>query len=75
MIPVSLQDDFEVLPPEAKQQVVDFVAFMKERYARESESKSVDKADIESSFGIVKVNKHVTLEQMDEAVSRMGGEL
>lgn len=73
MIPNALQQDFEVLPPEAKQQVVDFVAFMKARYAKDG--KAAEKDSIESSFGIIKVDRAVTLEQMDEAVRRMGGEL
>lgn len=39
MIPNALQQDFEALPPEAKQQVIDFVAFMKARYSGEGINK------------------------------------
>jgi mRNA-degrading endonuclease RelE of RelBE toxin-antitoxin system len=38
------------LPPEAKQQVQDFVDFLYERYVKDEAKKSGDKSILESSF-------------------------
>ncbi|QLQ32158.1 MAG: hypothetical protein HZT40_11830 [Candidatus Thiothrix singaporensis] len=65
--------DFETLPPDAQQQVIDFIAFIKLRYP--SRKDAPDKPDVGRSFGAIKVKKRVTLEQMDEAIRQRGGEL
>ncbi|MBK8452379.1 MAG: hypothetical protein WAQ53_16140 [Thiofilum sp.] len=65
-------NDFETLPPDAQQQVIDFIAFIKSRY--QTRKTVVQQPNAESSFGVIKVKKKVSLEQMDEAI-RKGGTL
>lgn len=72
MLPPASLDDFNALPPDAKQQVLDFIAFIKQRYQT-----SVKKTHLrnDSSFGAIKAKRRVTLEQMDEAVREGGSAL
>jgi hypothetical protein len=73
MMSNALLKDFETLPLDAQQQVIDFIAFIKSRYqARKS---SLSRNTPESSFGSIKVRKKVTLEQMDEAIRQKGAVL
>lgn len=72
MIPNAVLKDFESLPIDAQQQVIDFIAFIKTRYQMR---KSNPPQNIpESSFGSIKVKKKVTLEQMDEAIRQRSTE-
>ena len=67
MIPAEVIQDYESPPSEAQQQVIDFIAFMKSRYQKPV---PVDEAlNIESSFGLLKANRTVTLEEMDRAIN------
>ena len=73
MIPNAVLKDFESLPIDAQQQVIDFIAFIKSRYQMRKSSQPQNTP--ESSFGSIKVKKKVTLEQMDEAIRQKGAEL
>ncbi|MFI0397509.1 MAG: hypothetical protein ACH34X_00400 [Thiolinea sp.] len=73
MIPNAVLKDFESLPVDAQQQVIDFIAFIKSRYQLRKSSQAQNTP--ESSFGSIKVKKKVTLEQMDEAIRQKGAEL
>jgi len=66
-------EDFETLPPDAQQQVIDFIAFIKSRYQFRKDT--FNKPDVGRSFGVIKVKKRVTLEQMDAAIRQKGGAL
>ncbi len=70
MIPNAVLQDFETLPLDAQQQVIDFIAFIKARY--QARVKKQPQSTLESSFGSIKVKKKVTLEQMDEAIRQRG---
>lgn len=73
MIPNAVLKDFESLPIDAQQQVIDFIAFIKMRYQMRISNQPQHTP--ESSFGSIKVKKKVTLEQMDEAIRQRGAEL
>lgn len=73
MLPAKALEDYEQLPAEAKRQVIDFIEFMKWRYLREQKSKAI--ASIEGSFGLLKTNRSVSLEEMEEAIARQGSRL
>ena len=67
MLPAEVLQDYETLPTEAQRQVIDFIEFMKARYQKtKSESKTSSIED--SSFGLLKANRTVTLDEMDKAV-------
>lgn len=36
MPPMTIQNDFDTLPPDAQRQVVDFIAFIKSRYSHQN---------------------------------------
>lgn len=64
--------DFETLPPDAQQQVIDFIAFIKLRYqARKSINNGLEAA---SAFGAIKVKKSVSLDGMEQAIQQKGSE-
>ena len=73
MIPNAVLRDFETLPLDAQQQIIDFIAFIKSRY----QTRVTKQAPIttESSFGSIKVKKRISLEQMDEAIRQRGAVL
>jgi hypothetical protein len=73
MIPNAVLQDFETLPSDAQQQVIDFIAFIKARY--QTRVTKQPQSTLESSFGSIKVKKKVTLEQMDEAIRQRGAAL
>ena len=73
MIPNAVLQDFETLPSDAQQQVIDFIDFIKARYQARVTKQS--QSTLESSFGSIKVKKNVTLEQMDEAIRQRGATL
>lgn len=73
MLPHIVLKDFEELPIDAQQQVIDFIAFIKERYKNRKSSYSQIKT--ESSFGSIKVKKRVSLEKMDAAIREKGASL
>ena len=73
MMPNAVLQDFETLPPDAQRQIIDFIAFIKSRYQIGKDKLS--KSNTEKSFGVIKVKKRVTLEQMDEAIRQRGGTL
>ena len=73
MLPTHVIEDYEALPPEAQQQVIDFVAFMKSRY--HSLKQGMLDAEIEDSFGILVARKSVTLEEMDKVIRQRGADL
>lgn len=67
MIPTEVLQDYESLPSEAQQQVIDFIAFMKSRYQKPT---PVDETlSIEGSFGLLKANRTITFEEMDRAIN------
>lgn len=68
MLPSTVLQDIEQLPPAAQSQIIDFIEFLKTRYPA---SPSVTQP-IEQTFGVIHVQKRVSLEQMDEAI-RQGG--
>ncbi|UOG90947.1 MAG: DUF2281 domain-containing protein [Candidatus Thiothrix sulfatifontis] len=70
MIPNAVLQDFETLPSDAQQQVIDFIDFIKERY--QARATKQPQRTLESSFGSINVKKKVTLEQMDEAIRQHG---
>jgi imidazolonepropionase-like amidohydrolase len=72
MLPPAILEDFNALPPDAKQQVLDFIAFIKQRYPTPVKKTHLRK---DSSFGAIKAKRRVTLEQMDEAIRTGGGSL
>ncbi|MDX9988729.1 hypothetical protein [Thiothrix unzii] len=73
MIPNAVLQDFETLPLDAQQQVIDFIDFIKARYQARVTKQS--QSTLESSFGSIKVKKKVTLEQMDETIRQRGATL
>jgi hypothetical protein len=73
MLPRATLRDFEELPIDAQQQIIDFIAFIKERYKNRKSSHLQTKT--ESSFGSIKVKKRVSLEQMDAAIRQKGARL
>lgn len=73
MIPITVQRDFETLPLDAQQQIIDFIAFIKSRYQTQVTKQAT--ITTESSFGSIKVKKRVSLEQMDEAIRQRGAAL
>ena len=62
MIPNAIIKDFEALPVDAQQQIIDFIAFIKTRYQTR---KNIQPTALEHSFGSIKVKKLVSLAQMD----------
>jgi hypothetical protein len=68
MLPLTVLQDIEQLPPAAQSQVIDFIEFLKSRYAASASAAPA----IEQTFGVIHVQKRVSLEQMDEAI-RQGG--
>jgi len=72
MIPSSILHDIETLPPEAQSQVVDFIHLIKSRY-----KKKADKYESEEDlgFGLHKVTKNISLEDMDKAIAQRACEL
>ena len=68
MIPNAVLRDFETLPLDGQQQVIDLMAFLKSRYQLRKATQPQN--TLESSFGSVKVKRKVTLEQMNEAIGR-----
>lgn len=73
MIPNTVLQDLETLPLDAQKQVIDFIAFIKERY--QTKVIKQPQSTQEGSFGSIKVKKKVTLEQMDEAIRQRGATL
>lgn len=73
MIPNAVLKDFESLPVDAQQQIIDFIAYIKSRYQTRKSSQPQNTP--ESLFGSIKVKKKVSLEQMDKAVRQRGAEL
>lgn len=69
MLPASILQDIEQLPPAAQSQVIDFIEFMKSRYPVEQTDVQ---SSVEQSFGAIHVKKRVTLEHMDEAIKQGG---
>ena len=62
MIPNAIIKDFEALPVDAQQQIIDFIAFIKTRYQTR---KNIQPTALEHSFGSIEVKKRVSLAQMD----------
>ncbi len=73
MIPATVQQDFDMLPPDAQQQIIDFIQYIKCIHQKKQSITEEQKA--EKSFGMIKVRKKVTLEQMDSAIERAGASL
>ena len=73
MIPNAVLRDFETLPLDAQQQIIDFIAFIKSRY--QTRIAKQPPITTESSFGSIKVKKKISLEQMDEAIRQRGAAL
>ena len=74
MLPAHLIEDYNALPPEAQKQVVDFVAFMKNRYLC-IKTGLLESDEKEDSFGILTARKSVTIEEMDQAIQQRGANL
>ena len=70
MLPSTVLHDIEQLPPVAQSQLIDFVEFLKSRYRVAPSSVQA----VEQTFGVIHVQKSVSIEQMDEAI-RQGGTL
>ena len=73
MLPAKALENYEQLPAEAKQQVIDFIEFIKERYPQGQKNKTI--TSIEDSFGLLKTDRSVSLEEIDEAIKKQGGTL
>lgn len=71
MLPAEVLQDYEKLPSEAQRQVIDFIEFMKARYQKPKPIP--EELSIESSFGLLKAQHTVTLEDMDKAIQVVGG--
>ena len=69
MIPNAIIKDFEALPIDAQQQIIDFIEFIKIRYQTR---KTTQTTTLDHSFGSIKVKKRVSLAQMDEAIRLKG---
>jgi hypothetical protein len=69
MLPATILQDIEQLPPAAQSQVIDFIEFMKSRYPVEQTNAQ---SSVEQSFGAIHVKRRVSLEQMDEAIKQGG---
>nr|CAA6829044.1 MAG: Unknown protein [uncultured Thiotrichaceae bacterium] len=70
MLPAETLNDYEHLPKEAKQQVVDFIEFMKSKYKTTSTPVSSDsQLASKGSFHSIHVTRSVSLEEMDEAIA------
>lgn len=72
MLPPTAVQDFDALPPHAKQQVLDFIAFIKSRYQPTTKKTGLTP---DSSFGAIKVKRRVSLEQMEQAIRKAGSTL
>lgn len=71
MLPTEISHDYEQLPLEAKQQVVDFIEFLKSKYPKTSELDitEIPSKKLSSTFGSIHVTRSVSLEEMDEAIA------
>lgn len=70
MLPIEISHDYEQLPLEARQQVIDFIEFLKSKYPRSSELDITEKPSKKfSAFGSIHVTRSVSLEEMDEAIA------
>jgi len=71
----DILDDYEQLPHEAKQQVADFIAFMKSKHQVGNKQKPKISNSTAGSFGSIHVTRSATLEEMDAAIMQEGGRL
>lgn len=70
MLLANTLQDIEKLPPEAQNQLVNFIEFLKFRYGKQTLNEEVMADD--ASFGAIHVSKRVSLAQMEEAIAQQG---
>jgi hypothetical protein len=66
------------LPENLQKEVLDFIYFLEERYSfkpKIQDNIELTDEEIEQACGILQAPHGVTLEQMDEAIKRRGGNL
>ncbi len=66
------------LPENLQKEVLDFICFLEARYSFKSETQNkheLSDQEIEQACGVLQAPHSVTLEQMDEAIKKRGGNL
>ena len=76
----KIEEHSRGLPESLQKEVLDFACFLEARYLRDRSQHDsfrtpISDQDIEQACGVLKASRGVTLEEMDAAIQKRGGEL